>query len=72
MVKIPYKGHMVLYWLQRKKYSINVTEQQKKICLRLQYNELNSYLFVKGLEIYKFKGKNSEINTYILYLGNFS
>ena len=44
-----------------KEYSTNFTEQQKKFCLILHYNGLNSYIFVNGLKIYKFKAKNSEI-----------
>ena len=45
-----------------KEYSINFTEQQKKFCLSLHYNGVNSYIFVNGVEIYKFKAKDSEIN----------
>ena len=44
-----------------KKYSINFTEHNKKFCLSLHYNGPNSYLFVNGTEIHKFKGKDSEI-----------
>ena len=42
-------------------YSINFTLTKKKFCLSLQYNRANSYLFVNGIEIYKFKPKDSEI-----------
>ena len=42
-----------------KMYSINFTVA-KKICLSLHYNRANSYLFVNGAEIYKFKAKDSE------------
>ena len=46
-------------------YSINFTvtkkKQKKKCCLSLHYNGANSYLFVNGTEIYKFKAKGSEI-----------
>ena len=31
----------------------------KKFCLSLHYNEANSYLFVNGTEIHKFKAKDS-------------
>ena len=31
-----------------KMYSINFTENNKKFCLSLNYNEVNSYLFVNG------------------------
>ena len=40
---------------------INFTEHNKKLCLNLQFNGANSYLFVNGKEIHKFKGKYSEI-----------
>ena len=44
-----------------KMYSINFTVTKKKFCLRLHYNGANSYLFVNGTEIYRFKPKDSEI-----------
>ena len=53
-------------------YSINFTVTKKKFCLSLHYNGANSYLFVNGTEIYKFKAKNSEIATTPLFLGNIS
>ena len=40
-------------------YYINFTEKNKKFCLSLHYNGANSYLFVNGTEIYKFKAKDS-------------
>ena len=57
---------------KEKEYFINFTEQQKKFCLSLHYNGVNSYIFVKGVEIYKFKALNSEINAAVLCLGNVS
>ena len=33
---------------------------------------MNSYVFFNGVEMYKFKAKDSEINTAPLALGNFS
>ena len=45
----------------KKMYSINFTEKNKKFCLSLHYNGANSYLFVNGVEIYKFKVKDSKI-----------
>ena len=30
-------------------YAINFSEQQKKFCLSWNYNDANSYLFVKGV-----------------------
>ena len=44
--------------------------KKKKFCLH--YNEANSYLFVNGTEIYKFKAKDSEIVASPLCLGNIS
>ena len=40
--------------------------------MSLHYNEANSYLFVNGTEIYKFKAKDSEISATLLCLGNIS
>ena len=40
--------------------------------MSLHYNRANSYLFVKGIEIYKFKAKDSEIVASPLCLGNIS
>ena len=44
-----------------KMYSINFTVTRKRFCFSLHYNETNSYLFVKGIEIHKFKAKDSDI-----------
>ena len=52
--------------------SINFTVTKKKFCLRLHYNGANSYLFVNGKEIVKFKAKDSEIVASPLCLGNIS
>ena len=40
--------------------------------MSLHYNGANSYLFVNGTEIYKFKAKDSEIVATPLCLGNIS
>ena len=53
-------------------YSINFTEKNKIFCLSLLYNGANSYLFVNGTKIYKFKAKDSEIVATPLCLGNIS
>ena len=53
-------------------YSINFTEKNKKNCLSLYYNGANSYLFVNGKEIHKFKAKDSETAASPLCLGNIS
>ena len=53
-------------------YSINFRVTKKKFCLRLHYNGANSYLFVNGKQIYKFKAKDSGIVATPLCLGNIS
>ena len=53
-------------------YSISFTKENTKFCLTLHYNGPNSYLFVYGTEIIKFKAKGSEITAYLLCLGNIS
>ena len=53
-------------------YSINFTVTKRKFCLSLHYNGANSYLFVNGTEIYKFKAKDSEIAASPLCFGNIS
>ena len=53
-------------------YTINFTVTKKKFYLSLHYNGANSYLFVNGTEIYKFKVKDSEIVASLLCLGNIS
>ena len=42
-------------------YAINFTVTKIKSCLSLHYNGTNSYLFVNGTGIIKFKAKDSEI-----------
>ena len=44
-----------------KMYSVNFSRWYTKFCLSLHYNGSNSYLFVNGNEIHKFKAKDSEI-----------
>ena len=53
-------------------YSVNFTDHKEKYCLSLHYNGANSYLFVNGTEIIKFKVKDSEIVATPLCLGNIS
>ena len=55
-----------------KMYSINFTENYTKSCLSLHCNRANSYLFVNGTEIIKFKAKHCDINAIPLCLGNVS
>ena len=40
--------------------------------MSLHYNRENSYLFVNGTEIVKFKSKDSQILAHSLWLGNIS
>ena len=54
-----------------KMYSINFTVTNK-FCLSLHFNGWNSYLFVNGTEIYKFKAKDSEILVGSICLGKIS
>ena len=42
-------------------YSIDFAKHIEKFYLNLQYNWANTYLFVNGIEIYKFKAKDSKI-----------
>ena len=53
-------------------YSVNFTDNGDKYCLSLHYNGANSYLFVNGVEIIKFKAKDSNILATPLCLGNIS
>ena len=53
-------------------YSINFTVTNKEFCVSLHYNGANSYLFVNGTKIYKFKVKDSKIVATLLCLGNIS
>ena len=55
-----------------KEYFINFTELNKKCCISLHFNGINSNVFVNGLEIHKFKAKDSEINAAPLCLGDVS
>ena len=49
---------------QKKKFSINFTKANTKFCLSLHYNGDNSYLFVNGKEIFKFKADNKNVNNF--------
>ena len=41
----------------------------KKVCLSLHYSGVNSYIFVNGVETYKFKAEDSKMNAAPLCLG---
>ena len=53
-------------------YYINFTVAKKRFYLSLHYTGANSYLFVNGKEIIKFKAKDSEIVASPLCFGNIS
>ena len=53
-------------------YTPNFTVYGKKICLSLQYNSDDSYLFVNGRQIVNFKAKDFEIVPYPLCLAGIS
>ena len=55
-----------------KLYSITFTRENTKFCLSFHYNGANSYLFVNGTEVVKFKAKYSEIIETPLCLENIS
>ena len=52
-------------------YSPNFTVANKTFCLRLHYNGDNTYLFVNGKEVTKFKAKKQSVVGKLL-LGNIS
>ena len=47
-------------------YSLNFSAENKIFCLRLHYNGDNSYLFVNGKEVTKFKAKMEMFMTLLL------
>ena len=57
---------------KKRMYSINFTVTGEKFFLGLHYNGTNSYLFVNGTEIIKFRAKDSEIVATPLCIGNIS
>ena len=59
LAKGPTQGSDGTTLTAEKKCSVNFTENNKKVCLSSHYNGANSYLFVNGTEITKFKAKDS-------------
>ena len=53
-------------------YCINFTVTRRKSCLSLYFNGANTYSFVNGTEIYKFKAKDSLTVASPLCLDNIS
>ena len=49
-----------------------VTFDNKRLSFSMHYNGDNSYLFVNGKEVNKFKPKNSVLIKYRMYLGGLS
>ena len=60
---------MIQHWLQKKSIKL-ILKSIMKSCLSWHYNGANSYLFVNGAEIHKFKAGYTEVNPIPLYLGN--
>ena len=56
----------------KKEIKTNCTITNEKFVLSLHYNGDNSYLFVNGIQQYKFKAKDTEIKSRKLCLGFFS
>ena len=46
----------------QKKFSSNFSKTKTNLCLSLYYNHDNTYLFVNGKVIYKFKVENKNVN----------
>ena len=51
-------------------YSINFSVSKNKFCLSLHYNGANSYLFVNGIEVIRFKANDGWIVENSLCVGN--
>ena len=59
--------------LSEAEYYLNFSKQQKRFCLRLHYNQSNSFLFINEVKLYLFKAKYSElIGAYPIYLASIS
>ena len=48
-----------------KKFSINFIKTNTKFCLNLHCNTDNSYFFVNGKEMFKFKADNKNVNFWL-------
>ena len=68
----PTQGLFGTKFTAEKKCPLNFTKNNKKSCLSLHYNRANSYLFVNGMGIIKYKAKDSEIGTIPLCVRNIS
>ena len=63
-------NNMAIY--AEKMYLPNFSVENKAFCLSIHYNGGDSYLFVNGKEVTKFKAKDSEIKANQLTLGSIS
>ena len=61
-----------MHLVQKNCVRLTLLRKIQNFVLSLHYNGANSYLFVNGTEIIKFKAKDSEILAYSLCLGNIS
>ena len=59
---------MVQHYSQKKSIRLIFSKSRKKICFSLHYNGANSFLFVNGKEIFKFKAKDAKIVATLLCL----
>ena len=50
------------FGLEEKTFSISYSKANTKFCMSFHYNGDDSYLFVNGKEIYKFKVDNKNVN----------
>ena len=67
------KGSRIRWaFINHRKNVLSFTDNGDKYCASLHYNRANSYLFVNGVEIIKFKAKDSNIIAAPLCLGNIS
>ena len=60
--KGPTFGINGIFGVAEKKFDINFSKVNTKFCLSLHYNGNNSYLYVDGREIFKFKSDNENVN----------
>ena len=60
--KGPTFGINGIFGVAEKKFDINFSKVNTKFCLSLHYNDNNSYLYVDGREIFKFKSDNENVN----------
>ena len=58
----PTFGVNVSFGSPKKKFSINFSKANTKFCLNLYHNADNSYFFINGKEIFKFKAENKSVN----------